>query len=201
MGDPPRWQRDTPLSAKVGTKFRQQMTVAQSVEFARGLKATELVLSIKCCFRIKMQVDTHAGLHGNVPRCGTELPDNSCSKVPIWRGRTQRFGLWYLTTDGQTTGTWPPEFHFLNYAKNRCPNGHSYSGDSRECCYTYVTKTQTNFVALSPRANYTDWATATFRRNLAPTFVDRGVSRGQRGGSPTVVNLSFIDRSRYFSFK
>jgi hypothetical protein len=26
------------------------------------------------------------------------------------------------------------------------------------------------------------------------TFVDRGVSRGQRGGSPTVVNLSFLDR-------
>jgi hypothetical protein len=32
-------------------------------------------------------------------------------------------------------------------------------------------------------------------------FVDRGVSRGQRGGSPTVVNLSFLDRGRYFSFK
>jgi hypothetical protein len=27
------------------------------------------------------------------------------------------------------------------------------------------------------------------------------MSRGQRGGSPTVVNLSFLDRSRYFSFK
>jgi hypothetical protein len=27
------------------------------------------------------------------------------------------------------------------------------------------------------------------------------MSRGQRGGSPTVVNFSFIDRSRYFSFK
>jgi hypothetical protein len=26
-----------------------------------------------------------------------------------------------------------------------------------------------------------------------PTFVDRGVSRGQRDGSPTVVNLSFLD--------
>jgi hypothetical protein len=24
--------------------------------------------------------------------------------------------------------------------------------------------------------------------------MDRGVSRGQRGGSPTVVNLSFLDR-------
>jgi hypothetical protein len=52
---------------------------------------------------------------------------------------------------------------------------------------------QANSVALSPRANYTDWPTATCRRNLVPIFVDRGVSRGQRGGSPTVVNLSFLD--------
>jgi hypothetical protein len=55
-------------------------------------------------------------------------------------------------------------------------------------------------MALSPQANYTDWATATWR-NLVPTFVDRGVSRGQRGGSLTVVNLSFLDRSRYFFFQ
>jgi hypothetical protein len=34
-----------------------------------------------------------------------------------------------------------------------------------------------------------------------PTFVDRGVSRGQRGGSATVDNLSFLDWSRYFFFK
>jgi hypothetical protein len=54
-----------------------------------------------------------------------------------------------------------------------------------------------NSVALSPRANYTDWATATCRRNLVPTFVDRGVSPGQRGGSPTVVNLSFLDRLEF----
>jgi hypothetical protein len=31
VGDPPRWPRDTPLSAKVGTKFRRQVSVAQSV--------------------------------------------------------------------------------------------------------------------------------------------------------------------------
>jgi hypothetical protein len=49
-------------------------------------------------------------------------------------------------------------------------------------------------VAFSPQANYTDWAIATCRRNLVPTFADRGGSRGQRGGSPTVVNLSFLDR-------
>jgi hypothetical protein len=62
-------------------------------------------------------------------------------------------------------------------------------------------QTKTNSVAFSPRVNYTDSATATCRQNLVPTFVDRRVSCGQRGGSPTVVNLSFLDRSRYFSFK
>jgi hypothetical protein len=56
-------------------------------------------------------------------------------------------------------------------------------------------------MALSPQANFIDWATATCRRNLVPTIPDRGVSRGQRGGSPTVVNLSFLDWSRYFFFQ
>jgi hypothetical protein len=60
---------------------------------------------------------------------------------------------------------------------------------------------KTNSVALRPQANYTDCATAIFWRNLVPTFADRGVYRGQRGGSRTVVNLSFLDQSRYFSFK
>jgi hypothetical protein len=62
-------------------------------------------------------------------------------------------------------------------------------------------QTKTNSVTLSLQANYTDWATATCRRNLVPTFVDRGVSPGQRGGSTTVVNLIFLNRSRYFCFK
>jgi hypothetical protein len=60
-------------------------------------------------------------------------------------------------------------------------------------------KQKTNSVAFSPRANYTDWSTATCRRNLMSTFVDRGVSRDQRGGSPTVVNLNFLDRSEDIS--
>jgi hypothetical protein len=53
---------------------------------------------------------------------------------------------------------------------------------------TYSCK-KANSVALSPRANYTDWATATWR-NLVPISGARGVSRGQCGGSLTVVNLS-----------
>jgi hypothetical protein len=64
-------------------------------------------------------------------------------------------------------------------------------GLSLEILKTY----NNNSLALSPRANYTDWATVTCLQNLMPTFVDRGVSRGQRGGSPTAVNLSFLDRS------
>jgi hypothetical protein len=63
----------------------------------------------------------------------------------------------------------------------------------------YKQTKQTNSVALSPRTNYTDWVTATCRRNVVPTFVDRGVSRGQCGGSPTVVNLSFLDRTSLLS--
>jgi hypothetical protein len=50
---------------------------------------------------------------------------------------------------------------------------------------------KTNSVAISLQANYTDWATATCQRNLVPTFVDRGVSRGQHGRFPTVVNLKY----------
>jgi hypothetical protein len=64
----------------------------------------------------------------------------------------------------------------------------------------YLKQKNSNSVALSPQANYTDWTTATWR-NLVPNFVERGVSRGQRGGSPTVVNLSFLVLSRYFFFQ
>jgi hypothetical protein len=75
-------------------------------------------------------------------------------------------------------------------------------------CYKHVSishrhfspfRLRTNSMTLSPQVNYTDWATATCLRNLVPTFVDRGMSRGQRGGSLTVVNLSFLDRSRFLS--
>jgi hypothetical protein len=63
------------------------------------------------------------------------------------------------------------------------------------------TNKQTNCAAHSPRVSSTDWATATCQRNLVPTFVDRRVSRGQCSGFLTVVNLNFLHRSRYFSFK
>jgi hypothetical protein len=65
----------------------------------------------------------------------------------------------------------------------------------------YKKQNKTNSVALSPQVNYTDWVTATCRWNLVLTFADRDVSRGQWGGSPMVINLSLLDRSRYFTFK
>jgi hypothetical protein len=48
-------------------------------------------------------------------------------------------------------------------------------------------------VVLSPQANYTVGSIVTCYRNLMPTFVDRGVSRGQRGENPTAINLSSLD--------
>jgi hypothetical protein len=36
---------------------------------------------------------------------------------------------------------------------------------------------------------------------FSATFADRGVSRGQRGGTPTAVSLSFVDRNRHFFFQ
>jgi hypothetical protein len=53
---------------------------------------------------------------------------------------------------------------------------------------------KTNSLAFSTQANYTDWATATGQQILVPTLVDGGVSRGQCGGTPTAVNLNFLDR-------
>jgi hypothetical protein len=42
------------------------------------------------------------------------------------------------------------------------------------------------------QANYTDWSTAASRRILVLTFANRGVSRCQRGGTSTAVNLVFL---------
>jgi hypothetical protein len=45
--------RDNPLFTKADTKFRSQVAVAQSVQFTRGLRATEFVCLFVCmhvCF-------------------------------------------------------------------------------------------------------------------------------------------------------
>jgi hypothetical protein len=50
--DPPRCPRDTPLSPKVGTKFRQQVAVAESVEFACGLKGHGVCFVVCVCVSV-----------------------------------------------------------------------------------------------------------------------------------------------------
>jgi hypothetical protein len=49
VGDPPSWPSDTPLSAKVGTKFCRQVAAAQSVEITCELRATEFVFYMTEC--------------------------------------------------------------------------------------------------------------------------------------------------------
>jgi hypothetical protein len=78
---------------------------------------------------------------------------------------------------------------------SRLPSIESHQWYFKHLLQMYKTK-QTSWALVSKRTIPTD------RPPLVDeTFVDRGVSRGQRGGSPTVVYLSFLDRSRYFSFK
>jgi hypothetical protein len=62
--DRPRSQRDTPLSAKVGTKFRRQLAVAQSVYFTWEVKATESVFFII----LGLQMGCQLGGSGNTIR-------------------------------------------------------------------------------------------------------------------------------------
>jgi hypothetical protein len=49
VGDLVRWPSDTPLFTKVGIKFHQQVAVAQSVKFPRGLRAMEFVFVFFVC--------------------------------------------------------------------------------------------------------------------------------------------------------
>jgi hypothetical protein len=80
----------------------------------------------------------------------------------------------------------------------------SVNGDHSIQQFTCLSSKQINTNQISwtlVRKRTTDWASATGRRILVPTSADRGVSRDQRGGTPTAVNLIFLDRSRYFFFQ
>jgi hypothetical protein len=63
--------------------------------------------------------------------------------------------------------------------------------------YIYINK---ELKGLSPRANYTDWATAAFRRSDCQLFADRGC-HVVSVTDPYARILDFLDRSRYFSIK
>jgi hypothetical protein len=61
-------------------------------------------------------------------------------------------------------------------------------------------KTYKNLHGLSPRANYTDRATAVCRRSDYQLFADRGC-HVVSVTDPYGRILDFVDRSRYFSIK
>jgi hypothetical protein len=86
---------------------------------------------------------------------------------------------------------------FISYTIDRMP----WTGDKPSLKAAASTGQQNKFRGLYSASELYRLGDHHFRRNLVPTFVDRGVSLGQRGGSHTVINLSFLDRSRYFSFK
>jgi hypothetical protein len=88
-----------------------------------------------------------------------------------------------------------PSSGILNCCRNQRPRLALCKGSNS------VSLPHINSVAFSPQANYTDWATDIGLQILVLTFADRGVSHGQRGRTPTIVNLSFVDRSHYFFFQ
>jgi hypothetical protein len=81
------------------------------------------------------------------------------------------------------------------------PLGCQLHSQSLYCAILFLSTKNNKLRGLYSASELTDWETATCWRNLVPTFADREVSRGQRGGSPKVVNFSSLDRSRNFSFK
>jgi hypothetical protein len=85
VGDPLRWPRDIPLSAKVHIKFRQQVAVTQSVYFTCGLRAMEFVflLLLNCNINIKeiklrclivFHCLFQSGVMGTCPPTGMQRP-------------------------------------------------------------------------------------------------------------------------------
>jgi hypothetical protein len=75
---------------------------------------------------------------------------------------------------------------------------HKIEQDLRSICILYTKKTKHH--GLSPRANYTDRATAACRRSDCQLFADRGY-HVVSVADPCGRILGFIDRSRYFSIK
>jgi hypothetical protein len=66
--------------------------------------------------------------------------------------------------------------------------------------YTEEYKKKLKLHGLSPRANYTDRATAVCRRSDCQLFADRGC-QVVSVTDPYGRILGFLDRSRYFSIK
>jgi hypothetical protein len=88
---------------------------------------------------------------------------------------------------------------FVPHRKRTYGPPHPVNGDrffiQRDYVLSHSTSKQTPWPLVRKRTIPTD-RLPRVDEILMPTFVERGVSRGQHGGSPTVVNLSFLDRYR-----
>jgi hypothetical protein len=65
----------------------------------------------------------------------------------------------------------------------------------------FQNKQTKNELCGCPHANYTNRLTSAHQRILVATFMDRGVSHGQHGGSPQPLVSVFETRAATFSFK
>jgi hypothetical protein len=73
-------------------------------------------------------------------------------------------------------------------------------GDSYKWPLRFVVKTETKLRGFGPIANYADRATAARWRSSANFLRIEGVAWSEQR-IPTVVNLGFLDRSRYYFFQ
>jgi hypothetical protein len=172
--------------------FKQSYTLFRSPLWYSGFPGSGCdICWLLCCLQFWYEAATDANESTRMCFCRDEIV------VHFWRH--ERIESCSFATGRE----FPQLFDLLHILIYACTGKSHWSRVSHCLVWSMlsVKQNKTYSVALSPRANYMDWATATCRRNLVSTFVDRGVSRGQRGGSRTVVNLSFLNRSRYFSFK
>src|SRR5215510_13445563 len=65
----------------------------------------------------------------------------------------------------------------------------------KTCCYVILINYNNSVALVRERTIPTERPPPV--GEVSPTFADRGVSRGQRNGSPRPL-ISFLDRSRYF---
>jgi hypothetical protein len=88
---------------------------------------------------------------------------------------------------------WNPEVHYRVHKSFLLPSWRTTPCRLSAAAYSTYSQLTSNVGGRSFHPQPEDapccGATATCRQNLVPTFVDTGVSRGQRGGSPTVVNV------------
>jgi hypothetical protein len=114
--------------------------------------------------------------------------------------RTLRTEYWVSAGNGKRAHS--PEYRIMEVSRGHICKIQQVQASGQTLILAAANKeTKTISVAFSPQANYNDWLIAAGLRILVPTFEDRGVSRSQRGGSPTAVNFGFLDRSRYSFFQ